>query len=104
MTPCIEFGLYRHSNYGESTIKSELEERLFWSCYYPDREMSMALCRPPAISDGDIDVELPTIDPAKIYVTTKNISNAPSNPATSLTSFIHHLRLKRIESKTQFTI
>jgi hypothetical protein len=110
MTPCIELGLHRRSNHRPRSIKSELEKRLFWSCYYLDREVSVALGRPPAISDSDIDVELPldinedTADPAIIHHASENISEYPVNPATSLTSFIHQIRLKRIESEIQFTI
>jgi Fungal specific transcription factor domain len=110
MTPCIELGLHRRPNYRERTIKYELGKRLFWSCYYLDREVSMALGRPPAISDSDIDVELPLdideqiSDPSIIHTASRSISDAPATPATSLTSFIHHLRLKRIESEIQSTI
>jgi hypothetical protein len=70
----------------------------------------VALGRPPAISDSDIDVELPldinedTTDPAIIHHASENISEYPVNPATSLTSFIHQIRLKRIESEIQSTI
>lgn len=70
----------------------------------------MALGRPPAISDSDIDVELPldinedTTDPAIIHQASEYISEYPVSPATSLTSFIHQIRLKRIESEIQSTI
>jgi hypothetical protein len=70
----------------------------------------VALGRPPAISDSDIDVELPldinedTTDPARIHHASEHISEYPVNPATSLTSFIHQIRLKRIESEIQSTI
>ena len=70
----------------------------------------MALGRPPAISDYDIDVELPLdinediSDPSIIHAASRSISDMPAIPATSLTSFIHHLRLKRIESEIQSTI
>lgn len=40
---CIELGLHRKSNRKEITLEKELEKRLFWSCYYVDREVSMAL-------------------------------------------------------------
>lgn len=40
---CIELGLHRKSGSREVTMKSELDVRLFWSCYYLDREMSVAL-------------------------------------------------------------
>jgi hypothetical protein len=109
MMPRVELGLHRRSNHRERSIESELEKRLFWSCYYLDREVSIALGRPPAISDSDIDVELPLdinedINDPSIHAATRRIADTPSNPATSLTSFIHHLRLKRIESEIQSTV
>jgi hypothetical protein len=70
---CIELGLHRKSVTGEISMERELEVRIFWSCYYLDRGISVALGkfastreepaltspgRPPAISDDDIDVEV----------------------------------------------
>jgi hypothetical protein len=40
---CIELGLHRKSPAGKITMERELDVRLFWSCYYLDREMSVAL-------------------------------------------------------------
>jgi hypothetical protein len=65
----------------------------------------MALRRPPAISDSDIDVKLPLdmdeeiSDPSIIHGASRSISDLPAMPATSLTSFIHHLRPTGIESE-----
>jgi hypothetical protein len=55
---CIELGLHRKSPYLEVSMEKELSVRIFWSCYYLDRGVSVALGRPPAIADGDIDVEV----------------------------------------------
>ncbi|RDW60223.1 hypothetical protein BP5796_11829 [Coleophoma crateriformis] len=109
MTPCIELGLHRSSQHKPS-LKSELDKRLFWSCYYLDREISIALGRPLAISDNDIDVELPLdineeIEDLDVILKAAEIrTDYPLNPSTSLTSFVHHIRLKRIESEIQQTI
>lgn len=40
---CIELGLHRKSCDNKITMEKELEIRLFWACYYLDREMSVAL-------------------------------------------------------------
>lgn len=55
---CIELGLHRKSTRNEVSLERELQLRIFWSCYYLDREVSVALARPPAISDNDMDVEV----------------------------------------------
>lgn len=55
---CIELGLHRKTAHQDVTMEVELKARIFWSCYYLDRGVSVALGRPPAISDGDIDVEV----------------------------------------------
>lgn len=58
MRLCIDLGLHRHQSHLRPSLQSELEKRLFWSCYYLDREVSIALGRPMAISDHDIDVKV----------------------------------------------
>lgn len=40
---CIELGLHRKACDNKVTMKKELDVRLFWACYYLDREMSVAL-------------------------------------------------------------
>lgn len=55
---CIELGLHRATPNIEISLERELNIRLFWACYYLDRGVSVALGRPPAIADGDIDVEV----------------------------------------------
>jgi len=61
MRLCVELGLHRKKRRNLCpTLASELEKRLFWACYYFDRDISIALGRPPCISDHDIDVEVGT--------------------------------------------
>jgi hypothetical protein len=38
---CIELGLHRKSN--QVSMERELQVRIFWSCFYLDREVSVAL-------------------------------------------------------------
>lgn len=40
---CIELGLHRKSVQSQVSMESELNKRIFWSCYYLDRELSVAL-------------------------------------------------------------
>ncbi len=43
MRLCIDLGLHRRSSSTEITLEGELNKRIFWSCYYLDREISGAL-------------------------------------------------------------
>ena len=58
MKMCIELGLHRQRRSSKISLKSELNKRIFWSCYWHEREIAMALGRPPGISDHDVDVEV----------------------------------------------
>lgn len=40
---CIELGFHRKPATGEVSIARELQLRIFWSCYYLDRGISVAL-------------------------------------------------------------
>jgi hypothetical protein len=58
MRLCIELGLHRQKRKQAPSVISEIGKRLFWSCYYLDRELSVSLGRPSSIADHDIDVEV----------------------------------------------
>lgn len=106
-------------------MERELKARIFWSCYYLDRGVSVALGRPPAISDGDIDVEVRVDDhmiEAGLTVQFPLDVNEDCNDfdvlrqaamavdqslaccPTSLTPFIHFRRLRMIESKIEHVV
>ena len=110
MRLCVDVGIHRRIKIQKPSLRSEMDKRIFWSCYYLDREISVAMGRPPALSDNDIDANLPfDIDEAAddeetILRASTNISDKPCNPPTSLTSFIHQLRLKKIESEIQHLV
>lgn len=40
---CVELDMHRKDRKGEITIERELDVRIFWSCYYLDRGVSVAL-------------------------------------------------------------
>ncbi|RDW58443.1 hypothetical protein BP5796_12373 [Coleophoma crateriformis] len=103
---CIELGLHRRSSRNKISLKQELEKRTFWSCYYLDRELSVALGRPPAIYDSDMDAEFPidvNEDVDDVVTLVQAAQNTQPTSPTSLTSFIYFMRLRRIESKIQNT-
>jgi len=88
----------------------EMRKRLFWSCYTMDRQVSIPLGRPFAISDRDIDVQLPLDveescqDLQELEQASKVDPDVVRAESTSLTAFLHILRLRRIESSIQQTI
>jgi hypothetical protein len=64
----IELGLHRKKKTNSRpTLQSELEKRLFWACYYFDRDLAFALGRPPSISDHDVDIEVSYGSTAMFY-------------------------------------
>lgn len=55
----IGMGLHTSSTYENIPVDvSEYRKRIFWSLYMMDRVVSMALGRPFAMRDEDIDVEV----------------------------------------------
>lgn len=74
MKMCIELGLHRRRRYNKITLTSEINKRKFWSCYAWDREISIAIGRPPSISDHDIDVEVQRTFPILIAVTDNSVA------------------------------
>lgn len=56
---CVELGMHRKTPApGGSSLGEEMRKRIFWSCYCLDRQVSIILGRPFAVSDRDIDVEV----------------------------------------------
>ncbi|KAL7628553.1 hypothetical protein AAE478_000068 [Parahypoxylon ruwenzoriense] len=107
MRLCIELGLHRRQRRQRPSVEGEMDKRRFWTAYFLDRDISIAVGRPPSISDHDIDTELPldinedTLDEDIIRQAAMRVSNIPVNPPNTLTSFIHRTRLKQIESDIQ---
>ncbi|KUJ16071.1 uncharacterized protein LY89DRAFT_102668 [Mollisia scopiformis] len=115
MRTCIDLGLHRRTPAKRYPLLNvEMRKRIFWTCYCLDRQISIILGRPFAISDRDIDVELPLeVDESvqDVSVFEAALLAAKSSPedqapavSTSLSCFIHVCRLRRIESEIQQTI
>ncbi|KAI9734555.1 MAG: hypothetical protein M1834_002156 [Cirrosporium novae-zelandiae] len=111
MLICIDLGLHRRTtSQDRPSLNAEMKKRLFWSCYCFDRQMSISLGRPFAISDRDIDAELPldideAADDMKSLERTSQVdlSIVPMT-STTLSSFVHVLKLRQIESNIQQNI
>jgi hypothetical protein len=115
MRTCIDLGMHRkRSSRQYSIIESEMRKRVFWTCYCLDRQISIILGRPFAISDRDIDAELPLdVDESEKAVSALETAQTaahsvdheqPPETSTSLSVFIHICRLRRIESQIQHCI
>ncbi|KAL1905636.1 hypothetical protein Sste5344_008574 [Sporothrix stenoceras] len=55
---CIELGLHRQRARGDAAV-DEHRRRLFWSVYIFERKTALVLGRPFALSDEEIDAQLP---------------------------------------------
>lgn len=108
----IDHGLHRQTKaLSRISLENELRKRLFWSCYAFDRQISIPMGRPFGISDRDIDIDLPldvdeniTEDRLQSIDSTSYSRFHRRTNSTSLTSFIHIVRLRQIESDIQQTI
>jgi len=95
-----------------SLLEGEMRKRIFWTCYCLDRQISIILGRPFALSDFDIDVELPldvdeSVQDEAVFEAAQLAATSDGGPravSTSLSCFIHICCLRRIESKIQQTI
>ncbi|KAF1998713.1 hypothetical protein P154DRAFT_555109 [Amniculicola lignicola CBS 123094] len=104
ITLCVELGMHRkptpHSP-SRDPRDLEIRRRIFWSCYCLDRLTSVLLGRTFAISDRDINVELPS-DDSVFWDLTSN--HAPENEGkgwSNIMPFIHIVKLRQLQSRTQ---
>ncbi|KAI0483343.1 fungal-specific transcription factor domain-containing protein [Xylariaceae sp. FL0804] len=108
MVVATDLGLHRKTNaMRRPGLDNELRKRLFWAAYAFDRQISIPLGRPFAISDRDIDVPLPldideatTEDELAQMGELQELDTAPE-VSTSLSSFLQIVRIRRIESDIQ---
>ncbi|KAF2113161.1 fungal-specific transcription factor domain-containing protein [Lophiotrema nucula] len=106
ITLCVELGMHRRPT-SHSPVRDprdlEIRRRIFWSCYCLDRLTSILLGRTFAISDRDINVELPSEDPI-FWDLTSNTPPASQDNAkkwSNIKPFIHIIKLRQIQSRTQ---
>ncbi|KAK5173984.1 uncharacterized protein LTR77_001063 [Saxophila tyrrhenica] len=94
MRMCIELGLHRKLKDTSCAVSKdkELRRRVFWSCYCLDRQVSIILGRPFAVSDHDVDQLLP----AGVH--------EDDDSGESMACFVHICRLRIIESHIQQTV
>lgn len=61
----------RGSGFNLNSVEIEQRKRVFWIAYLLDKDICLRSGRPPAQDDDDMNVDLPTVDPAD------NIGNIP---------------------------
>ncbi|KAF2637602.1 hypothetical protein P280DRAFT_407289 [Massarina eburnea CBS 473.64] len=107
ITLCVELGMHRrptaHSPW-RNLRELEIRRRVFWSCYCLDRMTSMLLGRTFAISDRDINVELPSDCPTLWDLTSTTPPLGDGKGWSSIMPFIHVINLRQIQSRIQRTV
>ena len=90
-----------HQRFDAETM--DTRRRLFWTAYCFDRSLSVALGRPPGLSDAWIHVQLPSLKSDAELINTKanssGATNTPAVPDKLKQSFLSHISLRRIQSE-----
>ena len=105
MRTCIDLGLHtrRHeSNLDHNTI--QMRRRLFWSVYSLERTIAICLGRPLSIPDRQIDVDLPLDPEDEAWGEMTPTQPASPNKKRSFSMAIWLFKMRRIESRIQFSI
>ncbi|EXJ82089.1 hypothetical protein A1O1_08158 [Capronia coronata CBS 617.96] len=107
---CLELGLHRKIRWSKmkpDLVKDELRKRVFWCAYNLDRAVAITLGRPVGITDHDIDVEFPS-DINDEDITIDRLLREPrrshTEPATTVSSAIHTIRLRQLWAKMQSVV
>ncbi|OGM45349.1 fungal specific transcription factor [Aspergillus bombycis] len=104
----VELGIHRNITCGgpraQDPYRIEIRRRVFWSAYVLDRAVSLTLGRPFALSESDIDVDLPVALEQRPVNGKETQYKQPSvalaeTKTSNLSSFVHLCRLRRLESR-----
>ncbi|EMC93884.1 hypothetical protein BAUCODRAFT_124636 [Baudoinia panamericana UAMH 10762] len=103
MTLAMELGLHRkrRSLSASSTRDTEIRSRVFWALYCLDRMSSTTLGRPFAISDREVDADLPVSNVATFDLTNLTDEHHIDHGWSNVVPFLHIVRLRRIQSRVQ---
>ncbi|KAI0416201.1 fungal-specific transcription factor domain-containing protein [Xylaria grammica] len=105
MRTCIDLGLHtkRHEgNLDRYTI--QMRRRLFWSVYSLERTIAICLGRPLSIPDRQIDVDLPLDPEDEAWSEIAHTQTATPTRKRSLSMALWLFKMRRIESRIQFSI
>ncbi|KAF4627498.1 hypothetical protein G7Y89_g10658 [Cudoniella acicularis] len=98
MRSCIDLGSHRRTPAKTyPLLEVEMRKRVFWTCYSLDRQSSIILGRPFAISNRDIDKELPldvnesVQDFTTLEAAREMSKSAPANQAPAIQQSIYRV-------------
>lgn len=111
MRMCIELGMHRNMVCKSpcDALYVQLRRRIFWTVYFLERTISIALGRPYSISERDIDTDLPLdvdenrTDSDALFSYMNDNSLIPKE-YTDLSLGVHLIKLRRIDSVIQQAI
>ncbi|KAI1180259.1 fungal-specific transcription factor domain-containing protein [Nemania sp. FL0916] len=105
MRTCIDLGLHtRRHEVGLDRFTIQMRRRLFWSVYSLERTIAICLGRPLSIPDRQIDVDLPLDPEDEAWEETGVAEIASPSRRRSLSLAIWLFKMRRIESRIQFSI
>lgn len=104
----IDLGLHRSlppsTPSNNSLFNAEMRKRVFWSTYALDRNVSIALGRPCALRDEDIDIPLPQnfkdTELVGAYVQLDTTQFTMPQPL-DMSTFVHIIKLRQLQSRIQ---
>ncbi|KIW16527.1 hypothetical protein PV08_06582 [Exophiala spinifera] len=111
---CLELGLHKQRAVPDhQLLQDQKRKRLFWSTLIFERKTALVLGRPFAVSDKEIDADLPLDvndgedDATALAAARRRPPAADDNPAAPLSNMSlhrHHIQLYRIHTKIRFTL
>ncbi|KAI1133025.1 fungal-specific transcription factor domain-containing protein [Nemania abortiva] len=105
MRTCIDLGLHtRRHEVSLDRYTIQMRRRLFWSVYSLERTIAICLGRPLSIPDRQIDVDLPLDPEDEVWDETTPAQMVSPARRRSLSLAIWLFKMRRIESRIQFSI
>ncbi|OWZ74365.1 hypothetical protein J008_00034 [Cryptococcus neoformans] len=100
----VDLGLHHESSLrgnSRTAIETDIRRRVFWIAYSCDRDLGMALGRPPAIQDEWVTAQFPS-DLDDSLITTDGLLPGPPSPPKQ--TAIHLFRIRKLQSSIIFRL
>lgn len=110
---CLELGLHKQRVVAAHQLaQDQKRKRLFWSAFIFERKTALVLGRPFAISDKEIDADLPLeVNDDEEDVNVLDAARQAQHSSDDTPQFLsnlslhrHHIMLYRIHTKIRFTL
>lgn len=101
----VDLGLHRPTEQNNSShLRTEMRKRVFWSAYALDCNISIALGRPCAIRDMDINLDLPLcLDDQDLLASVPSAKPLSTAGQADMSTFIHVIRMRTLQSHIRDT-